>query len=399
MKKILLWILVPVMVLSLSACGDATPKETSNAGLVQPSSEVGEKLSVQGEHLAGKDTLNIMLFFTGTFGNYSNHDNIYNYLSSEFVEETGCNFEYYECAGDTAIYESALLELCASGKYDIIVLGNYALAEYVVAAAEQFPDQHFLVYDTEIDYESGVCQNVTSIQLAQNELAFKVGVLAALMTESNAELANEDKAVAYVGPGINTATVDFLYGYIDGVNYVDSEIEVLYSFVGDWSDTAKAKELTLNAVQQGADVVYGVCGAAGLGVCEAALDSKIYAIGVDYDQQAALEKSAQPSAQYVLTSSMKDFPQIIGDSLKAMMAGTYDKWGVHTWVDASYEGGDYLSLLETSNFIAMVPAEVLEQYNAIVEDLRAGKIEVDTAIGATEDDWNTKYAEAAPFTN
>lgn len=386
MKKRIALLVAVVLVLSLTACGTDTEKGKGGSEASQ-------------NHLAGKETLNIMLFFTGTFGNYSNHDNIFNYLTTDFVKETGCNVEYFECAGDTAIYESALLDLCASGKYDVIILGNYALAEYVLVAAERFPNQHFLVYDTEIDYESGFCGNVTSIQLAQNELAFKAGVLAALMTESEeAEYANPNKVVGYVGPGINTSTVDFLYGYIDGVNYVDSEITVLYSFVGDWSDTAKAKELALNAVQQGADVVYAVCGAAGLGVCEAALDKQIYSIGVDYDQQAALEKGGQPSARFVLTSSMKDFPQIIGDSLKDMMAGTYDKWGQHVWVDASYEEGDYLVLLETSNFRKMVPESVLKRYNEIVEELRAGKIEVDTAIGATEEQWNEKYSEAAPFT-
>lgn len=387
MKKLFALLTAVAMALSLAACG--TPgKDQQEDGPTQ-----------SGNHLAGKDKLNIMLFFTGTFGNYSNHDNIFNYLTSDFVKDTGCNVEYFECAGNTAIYESALLDLCASEKYDVIILGNYALAEYVLVAAEQFPNQHFLVYDTEIDYDSGLCQNVTSIQLAQNELAFKAGVLAALMTESEeAKYANSDKVVGYVGPGINTSTVDFLYGYIDGVNYVDSEIRVLYSFVGDWSDTAKARELALNAIQQGADVVYAVCGAAGLGVCEAALDEQIYCIGVDYDQQAALEQGGQPSSKFVLTSSMKDFPQIIGDSLKEMMAGTYDKWGQHVWVDSSYEEGDYLVLLETSNFKSMVPDSVLERYNEIVKDLRAGKIEVDTAIGATEEQWNEKYAEASPFT-
>lgn len=383
MKKLLAVLLAVAMVFCLAACGGGTDDPND------PSTQ---------DHLAGKDSLNIMLFFTGTFGNYSNHDNIFNYLTGEFVEETDCNVEYFECAGDTSIYESSLLELCESKKYDVIILGNYAISEYVVVAAEAYPNQHFLVYDTEIDYASGFCSNVTSIQLAQNELAFKVGVLAALMTESTeAALANDDKAVAYVGPGINTATVDFLYGYIDGVNYVDSEINVLYSFVGDWSDTAKAKELSLNAIQLGADVVYGVCGAAGLGVCEAALDRQVYCVGVDYDQQAALEKSNQPSAAYVLTSSIKNFPEIIGDSLLAMMDGTYDKWNEHVWVDASYAEGDYLTLLETSNFTSMVPASVLTEYNRIVAELRAGNIEVDTAIGATEADWNAKYAEAAPF--
>ncbi len=384
MKKLLVILLALMMVFGF--CGCQTNDEGGN--------------DTTTNHLEGKEDLSICLFFTGTFGGYSNHDNIYNYLSGEFLEaHPNYSFDKYECAGDTAIYQSALLELCESGKYDIIILGNYALVEYVYEAVEKFPDQHFLFYDAAVDYENYELPNVTSIQLAQNQLAFKVGVLAALMTESTeAERSNPEKVVAYVGPGVNTATVDFLYGYIDGVNYVDSEINIVYSFIGDWSDTGKAKDLTLNAAQQGADFVYAVCGGAGLGVMEGAYEKNMYAVGCDYDVQAALELSNQPSASAVLTSSMKDFPHIIGDSLDAMVDGSYDAWGVHTWVDSSYSKGDYLLLIETTNLENMLPASVKEKYDAIIADLRAGKIEVSTAIGASEDDWNNKYAEAAPFT-
>ncbi len=344
-------------------------------------------------------TYDVCLFFTGTFGGHSNHDNIFNYLKDEFVvEHTNVTFDYVQCAGDTQVYESKLNEVCADGKYELILLGNYAMAEYVAAAAEKFPEQKFLFYDAEIDYSTGKFNNVTSIQLAQNQLAFKAGVLAALMTESDAELINDKKVLGYVGPGENTATWDFLVGFIEGVNYVDSTIEVKYNYLGNWSDTALAKEFTDLFAQQGADVVYAVCGGAGSGVMEGALANKIYAIGCDYDVQADLAKGENASADYVLTSTMKDFPHIIGDTILKIIDGKYDKWAKHTWVDASYAEGDYLLLLETSNFEKCVPAAVKERYNAIIKDLREGKITVRTAIGASEEDLKAIFAEAAPFT-
>lgn len=341
------------------------------------------------------ESFDICLFFTGTFGGHSNHDNIYNYLKDEFVKENEkFTFSYVQCAGDTAVYESKLNEVCAEEKYEVILLGNYAMAEYVAAAAEKFPDQKFLFYDAEIDYSTGKFNNVTSIQLAQNQLAFKAGALAALVTTSDAELANPDKVVGYVGPGENTATWDFLVGFIDGVNYVDPSIEIKYNYLGNWSDTALAKEFTGLFAQQNADVVYAVCGGAGSGVMEGALENKLYAIGCDYDVEADLAAGGNASAEYVLTSTMKDFPHIIGNAIKAMAAGTYDKWATHTWVDASYPEADYLLLLETDNF-AKLPQSVKDAYAAIVKDLEAGKINVRTAIGATEEQLKSYFADAA----
>jgi len=372
MKKLFVLLLAVLMTLTLTACS-------------------GQK----EEPIVEQESFDICLFFTGTFGGHSNHDNIYNYLKGEFLTENpNCTFSYMECAGDTSVYESKLNEVCAEEKYEIILLGNYAMAEYVAAAAEKFPDQKFLFYDAAIDYTTGKFDNVTSIQLAQNELAFKAGALAALVTESDAELANADKVVGYVGPGENTATWDFLVGFIDGVNYVDPSIDVKYNYLGNWSDTALAKEFTGLFAQQGADVVYAVCGGAGSGVMEGALENNIYAIGCDYDVQADLAAGGNASADYVLTSTMKDFPHIIGNAIKSMAAGTYDKWATHTWVDASYPEADYLLLLDTTNY-EKLPQSVKDAYNAVVADLEAGKIEVRTAIGASEDDLKAIFADAA----
>ena len=59
-------------------------------------------------------------------------------------------------------------------------------------------------------------------------------------------------------------------GYIEGVKYIDPSCKVLFSYVGDFKNTAKAKELAIAQYQQGADIVFQVASSAGLGVLDAA---------------------------------------------------------------------------------------------------------------------------------
>ena len=352
--------------------------------------ETAEQAKGTDGHLGGREKLNIMFVTSGVFGNLRIDDYVLDSIK-EFCEETGSTVKTYECEDDSSKYEPALMEACATGEFDLIVTGHNALQEPLEAAAAQYPDQHFLIFDTEMDFSKGGLENVANFQLAENEVSFLVGALGALMTESDAEYANPDKVIGFVGGGENTSVVNFLFGYIDGAHYVDPEVKVLYSFIGNWSDTAKASELANFQFQQGSDYVYAVASAAGFGCCESAMNNQRYAVGCDYDFQANLEASNQPSAEWVLTSAVKSFNKLIVSEMYKMMEGTCE-WGSYQKIGAA---SGFLEVLETDNFKAMVPDDVYEEYCAIKDKLEAGEIEVSTAYGATQEEWQAKYASAA----
>lgn len=349
----------------------------------------GQEKGTDG-HLGGKDKLRIMFVTNGVFGNLRIDDYVLDSIK-EFCEETGSTVNTYECGDDTSKYEPALMEACATGSYDLVVTGHNALKEPVEAAAAQYPDQHFIIFDTEMDFSKEGLGNVANFQLAENEVSFLVGALGALMTQSDAQYANEEKTIGFVGGGENTAVVNFLFGYIDGAHYVDPEVEVLYSFIGDWSDTAKASELANFQFQQGSDFVYAVAASAGFGCCESAMNNQRYAVGCDYDFQANLEASNQPSADWVLTSAVKAFNKLLVGEMYKMMEGTCE-WGTYQKLGAA---SGYLEVLETDNFTEMVPKDVYDEYCEIKAKLEAGEIEVSTAYGATQEEWHQKYATAA----
>lgn len=389
MKKLLSLVLALSMtVMSLAACG-------GGADATEAAAE-GEEAAAEGEAAeATGEPLNIMMYVIQSLGTMSCEDLIYEELT-KFCEETGSTLNTYECNNDNSAHETTLREIAASGAYDVIVTGYYNIPEYVQMTAEQFPDQKWILFDTSVDYTLPYCSNIYSITMDQNTLAFMAGALAALMTTSGYEGTNEDKVVGWVGGGENTAVNDFLVGYIDGVNYVDSSIEVLYSYVGDWANTAKCKELALTQYDMGADVSFAVCGGAGFGLCEAAAETGHYAFGVDTDFGATLEQTQPETAQYVVSSAIKQFGYAVYDAMVAFYNGELEfGQNVNFGVDSGY-----LEMIETPQFDRIVKEgmpEVYEQFQAIVEDLKAGEIEVGTAVGATEDYVNEKKAEAAPF--
>src|SRR5690606_33509591 len=73
-------------------------------------------------------------------------------------------------------------------------------------------------------------------------------------------------------------------GYIAGAKFVNPSVEVRYSYVGDWADPARGKELAFAQIDQGVDIIWAAAGRSGLGVIQAAQERNIYAIGADSDQ-------------------------------------------------------------------------------------------------------------------
>lgn len=373
MKKMLAVVMALTMVVTGCSAKKTTEREKGTDG-----------------HLGGKDKLDIMFVTNGVFGNLRIDDYVLDSIK-EFCEETGSTINTYECSDDASKFESALMEACAKNSYDLIVTGHNSMKEPLETAAAQYPDQHFIIFDTEMDFSAGGLENVANFQLAENEVSFLVGALGALMTKSDAQYANADKVIGFVGGGENTAVVNFLFGYIDGAHYVDPEVDVLYSFIGNWSDTAKASELANFQFQQGSDFVYAVASSAGFGCCESAMNNQCYAVGCDYDFQANLEASNQPSAEWVLSSAVKSFNKLLVGEMKKMMQGNCE-WGTFQRLDAA---SGYLDLLETSNFKRMVPEDVYKEYCEIKDKLEAGEIEVSTSYGASQEEWQAKYATAA----
>ena len=288
-----------------------------------------------------------------------------------------------ELLGDATKQVPTLTELADSEEWDVIVAGLFNLREAVEEVAREYPEQKFISYDTEIMFADGGLDNVYSVMARQNEAAFLGGAVAAKFTNSSYEGSNPENIIGFVGGGENTAVNDFLVGYIEGAKYANSDTKVLVSYVGNFTDSAKAKELTLAQYQQGADVVFSVASGAGMGVLDAASESGKFAIGVDQDQSTLkMENGDEKTANQIVTSVIKKMDNMVYDALKSAKEGELS-WGTHEYVGLS---GDSMGLADNEVYQEKLSEEEREYVKEIKEKIISGEIKVKTAIGMSTEE-------------
>ncbi|KNY05920.1 BMP family lipoprotein [Microbacterium sp. GCS4] len=260
-----------VLALSLSACS------ASNAG--------------GGD--GGDDSRGVANVVPGALGDQSFYDDAESGIAE--LKSDGYTTTTLQGDANNPAQWKANLQSVSTGQYDVVVIGSSTSSDTITEVAPKFPDQHYIFYDGVID-----APNVASLTYKQNEGSFLAGVLAALATTQTADfpLAEGSKKVGLVG-GMDIPVInDFAAGFRAGVEAVDPSVEVLVSYVGSFSDSAKGYDQATAMFDQGADVVYQVAGGAGVGVLQAAADADKYAIGVDSNQNA-LQKG------HILASMLK----------------------------------------------------------------------------------------------
>ena len=194
-------------------------------------------------------------------------------------------------------YEPNLQAAVDDGNELVIAVG-FLLAPSAIKVATANPDVSFAGVDhfygepgdaSCVESKTCAVDNALGMQYPSEEAGYLAGVVAALTTESN--------TVSTVG-GIKIPPVDnWIAGFQAGVKATKPDVKTLNAYSNDFNDAAKCKEIALDQIQNGSDVVFQVAGDCGLGAIDAACEEDVTAIGVDADQSA--------QGDCVLTSALK----------------------------------------------------------------------------------------------
>lgn len=372
MKKLISLFLALTMTVSFAACGGKTTEDTgADNNADSGSTESGDIIEAFGKPA---NEIGVTLVLNTNLGDHAICD-LSNQGLQEAAEKYGFNPTVVELGGDVTLQVPTMQEYAEDPDCDIIIAGTSNLKEAVQQVAQEYPDQMFILYDAQD--ELGL-ENVFSMDHAQNEGAYLAGVAAALLTTSDAELANPEKIVGFVGGGQNTALEDYLVGYIQGVHSVDEEIDILVSWIGDFKDTAKGMELATAQADQGADVIFSVAGVAGLGTLSGCAQSGIYSIGVDSDQYTSLIETDPTTAANICTSMYKQanvtVSKLLGMALDGTLEmGSYVKWGLKEGVVGLATDND--------NYQNIFTDEMKEQIAEVQTAATNGELEIISAIG------------------
>ncbi len=227
----------------------------------------------------GKRVRGGLVFDVGGRGDKSFNDSAWRGLDRA-VRELGVDAEYIE-PGEGSDRESGIRLLAAEG-FDLIIGVGFIFSDDLYNIAREYPKTHFACVDyAKFDAHGFVVPppNMVALKFREEEGSFLVGALAALVSKT--------QAVGFVG-GMDIPLIHkFEAGYRAGAKYVCPTCRVLVGYAGVTGDAfknpAKGKELALAQYGAGADIIFHAAGTTGLGVFEAARETRRYAIGVDAD--------------------------------------------------------------------------------------------------------------------
>ena len=358
----------------------AAGKETSAEAGAEKETEAKEDAEKKETEAASGEKVKVTLLVTGSIGDKAFNESAQagmKKIESEMGDQV--EVEMIEMGSDKTKFEGSMLD-AAESDADIIITGLWDMKEITEQVAQEFPEKKFIIFDTDVDYTLGDLSNVYSMSYKQNEGAFLAGVLAASVTSSDMEFANEDAVIGFVGAKDTAAVInDSAVGYIEGAQFVNPDIKVLVSYVGSYVDSATAKELALTQYSSGADCVFVAAGPASVGVIEAGAESQKYVIGVDSDQALAYE--GKDEANYIISSAIKGVGDSLFSSIERAQAGELP-YGEHETLGLA-EGA--VGLADNEIYNTVVPEDVRTAVDGAKEKLLAGEVTVDTAYGMDEE--------------
>lgn len=304
-----------------------------------------------------------VVFAVGGLGDQSFNDSAYDGIQKA-AARYGIDYDYAE-PGSIAEYETILTRFAQSRRYDLIISIGFNQEDAVTAVAARFPAQRFAIVDTVAPGD-----NVASYVYREQERGFLLGAIAGLMTQRGDDpKLLPGNTVGVVG-GMDIPLINAnIAGFIAGARYVNPDADVRWSYVNDFVDPARGKELALAQFDQGVDVVWGAAGVSGLGVIQAAEEADRYVIGADDDQNHL-------APEHVLTSGLKQVNNTVLFAVESVLADEFAP-GVHA-----------LGLAEGA--LGYVPGLVPEEIRATVDVLAArivsGELSPPDTIGAV-DSW------------
>ena len=162
---------------------------------------------------------------------------------------------------------------------------------------------------------------------AAEQGSYLVGVAAALKTTSN--------VVGFVG-GVDIPLIHaFEAGFIQGVRSVNPDITIISKYASvppdfsGFNDPVKGKEIALAMYEAGADIIYHAAGGTGTGMFEAAKEvsestgTKVWGIGVDFDQITTIGSAFPETQEYFLSSMLKQVDVAVYNAIRDVVNGDF----------------------------------------------------------------------------
>jgi len=262
----------------------------------------------------------------------------------------------------------------AERNFDLIIGVGFAQGPIMQKVADDYPNIKFAIIDGVIFEKDGKTpkKNVASLVFREHEGSFLVGMIAAAKSKTG--------VLGFIG-GMDIPLIHkFATGFEEGAKYMNPNVRIVTNYVGvtdgAWNNPGKGKELALNQIEKGADVIFTAAGNSGLGAFDAVEqygknangEANKFVIGVDSNQNGV-----KPG--FVLTSMVKRVDNAVFDVVKEVRDGNF-QGGFHVF---GLDKDGVAFALDKYNE-PLISKETLEKVDQAKEKIILGEIKVTDAM-------------------
>jgi len=373
MKKILSFLLVLVMVLSLAACGGSTPAATEPAATepaaTEPATEAATDAPVETPEVpAGVITKVALVTDVGTID-----DESFNQACWQGVEAwctaNGIEYTYYQPTEDSTDARVLSVAQAINEGANAIVMPGYLFGATLTVVMEQFPDVYFIAVDVAagdltVDYTTyyDPAANTACLTFSEEQAGYLAGYAAVMDGYTK---------LGFLGGMAVPAVIRYGYGFVQGADAAAAakgvNIEINYTYGGQFAGSPEITAKMEGWYQAGTEVVFSCGGGIYTSALEAAEKNNGKVIGVDVDQYYISE--------LIITSAMKQLQNVTETVLDALHNGNWATYGGQV-TNFSLAEGEYVGL-PTADTSWRLTTYTVEEYEALKAQVADGTIVVD----------------------
>ena len=233
--------------------------------------------------------------------------------------------------------------------YDLVFGHGF---EFQDAAKRVGPDFPNTIYITTSSSTSGT--NVAGIEFAFADASYLAGMVAGSMTRSN--------VLGVIGGSELPPVKESFTAFEEGAKAVNPNVRVLVSYIGNWDDVSAGKEQALAQIGRGADVIFQNADAAGLGVFQAARETKkALVVGSNSNQNGV-------APEITIGSVVIDLPHAFVTVAREVKEGHFKPRVIRLGTS-----NDVVSLVLNPALQSRISATMLNTVDSVRTEMRAGR--------------------------
>ena len=224
--------------------------------------------------------------------------------------------------------------------------------EFQDAARRVGPDFPKTIYITTSSSTSG--SNVAGMEFAYADASYLAGIVAGTLTRSN--------VLGVIGGTELPPVRESFAAFEEGAKTVNPKVRVLLSYIGNWDDVSAGKEQALAQIGRGADIIFQNADAAGLGVFQAARETKkALVVGSNSNQNAV-------APEITIGSVVIDLPHAFISVAREVKEGRFKPRVIKLSISS-----DVVSLVLNPALLVKVPPATQHAVDSVRAEMRAGR--------------------------